>query len=411
MLDRSRTPVMLDVLNEHFEELDFLWEQRESVIFAPDWNLLELAELEERAEAHLDGLRIGAGHSVEIARPALAAEERGATIAAALTLMAMDPPDQEAEVVLAMAEAASPMARNGIRIGLRHSDVSRVADRLTQMASMGEAAVRAAAVDVLAFHGLPAPPRLAELMSAPDAEIRRRCYRAAARFGGPWSQDMLEDALACDDPGLRRTGLETSAHLGIPRLAAICRQAASGRPPVPEAVSFLGVLGDPQDLPLLESLAGQTGVAWAAIAAIQGLGALGHPRAIPTLLKAMADPKLTRAAGAAFIRITAAQRIEADELLPPPPDLPDHELEFWDDTKPPDPERARIWWEREKRRFAPERRWQAGLDISRGLLDNTFNHLPLAARRDVYLGARARDPQKTQGLELEKRAALQLGWR
>ena len=84
----GRPPVFLDILDEHFEELDFLWEQRERVVFAPDWVLDELAEHEDRADAHLDGLRIGEAHSVDLARPALADGERSAATAAAMTFLA-----------------------------------------------------------------------------------------------------------------------------------------------------------------------------------------------------------------------------------------------------------------------------------------------------------------------------------
>lgn len=404
MWDRSRPPVMIDILEEHFEELDFLWEQREGVIFAPDWNLKELAELEESAEAHLDGLRIGAEDSVEVARPGLAREERGAATAAALTLMATGQPELESEVVRALTVHVAEI-RDGIRIGLRHSNIERVLDDLAQLASSGEPLVRAAAADVLAFQRRPPPPRFVELLNHPDPEVRRLAYGAAGRFGGPWSVDNLHDTLLRDSSAVQRTALETSARIGMPNLDAICRKAAT-RPqdPSTEALVFLGVLGDPRDLAVLQTALGEPGLA---VAALVGIGALGRVAVMPFLIQAMQNPLLTRAAGAAFVRITGATDVEADLPLPPPTNLPENEVDFRDDTRTPDAGRAQAWWEQAKGRFSPEGRWQAGLEVSKAPLGEQFDGLPLQSRRDVYLGVRVRDPVRTADLELERRAALQ----
>ena len=63
----GRPPVMQDIVEEHFDELDFLWEHREANVFTPDWTLHNLAEHEERVEAHLDGLRLAELHAVDLA--------------------------------------------------------------------------------------------------------------------------------------------------------------------------------------------------------------------------------------------------------------------------------------------------------------------------------------------------------
>lgn len=400
----ARPRLILDIVEEHFEELDFLWEQRENVIFAPDWTLEELEELEDRADAHLDGLRLAEGHSLDLARPALAGEDAGAATAAALTVMTFGSDEPEAELLMALA-AGTPEVREGIGTGLRHSDIRRVLPRIQELSQHAETPVRAAAAEILAFHRQPPPPDIAHLVDGSEPSARARLYAALRRFGGPWTAEPLVQALDGEDPALQRAALETSAYVGLPGLAELCRHAV-GRltDPPAAAAAFLGVIGGEQDLPLLRRSLDNPAIAPSALV---GLGALGTISAIPALLEAMRDADLRVAAGAAFTRITGAEEIDATEPLPPPEGLDEEESEFAEAQPAPDPDKARDWWEREKGRFAAEGRWQVGLEVSGAALGEFFDRLPLAYRRDLLFERRARDPVGTPDVELEKRARLQ----
>jgi len=405
MPDLARPTVYLDIVEEHFEELDFLWEQRESVIFAPDWTLEELAELEERAEAHLDGLRLAQGHGVDISRPALAGDQTGAATAATLTMMEAGVAELDSELLMALA-AGTDEVREGIGIGLRHCDIRRILPRLGELSKQAEPAVRIAAVEVLAFHRQPPPQGLPELIHQADPGARARIYAALRRFGGPWSVDPVKRALESQDGVLQRAALETSAHIGLPGLAQICRQAAvRSTNPSSAAVAFLGVLGEDQDVALMRQAIDRPDLAQAALA---GLGALGRSSAIPVVLDAMRHPELALAAGEAFRRITGAEDIDASAPLPHPEGLSAEEVELAEPVTPPDPDKAREWWEREKGRFHAEGRWQIGLEVSKTPLGGVFNQLPLAFRRDVYVGLRAGDAANTPDIELERRARDQM---
>lgn len=406
MIELPRPPVILGILEEHLSELDFLWEQRERFVLSPEWTLKELSKLEERAEAHWDGLRIGAGHSVDIARPLLTADETGAATAATFVLMSFDLPDLDREVLQAL-KTAPPKSRNGVRIGLRHSDAKRIEAELSDIASSAAPAVRAAALDVLAFHRLPPAKSIADLFRDPDLSVRRVVYGAVGRFGGPWGVDPLWDGLESDAPANRVAALRASARLGLPGLDATCREAATrSQNPIPEALTFLGVVGNPKELPTLQNAITRLGLAGAALA---GIGKLGSIAAIPALLEAMGDAKLTHGAGRAFVRITGATNIEAAAPIPPPEGLSEDEIDLLDTSLPPDPAKARAWWEKEKGRFSIEGRWQSGHEVSKTPLGEHFDTLPLETRLDLYLGARARDPQRTPDRELERRAKVQLG--
>lgn len=394
-----RPRVMLDLLEEHLEDLDFLWEQREGMLFASEWTTAELAALEERADAHLDALQLAGASAIELARPRAPAADRGLATAAALVMMSAADADLAAEVVSLL--AAEGGAGDGARIALRHSEPRHAAGPLLELAQGGSPIARARASDVLAFHGLPTPRGFDRLVAADDLEARRLAHAAAGRFGGPWDPAFLEAALAGDDQGLRIAAFEASARLGSPDLPGALRAAATRADPCPDALRWLGVLGDRRDLPLLIAALDREALAAAAIA---GLGALGDVTAAPALLARMGEPATAAAAGAAFVRLTGAPSLSAKEAASPPADLTEDEQDFRDEAPLLDPDRARKFWCAAAARFAPGARWQHGVDVTAvERRPELLSQVALETRRDLFLSARARRPDSFRGLEIEAR--------
>ena len=62
------TLILEDVIEEHAEEAAFLWQQREEAVRAPDFDIEDIMEADERVEAHLDGLRIAGQTGWEVTR-------------------------------------------------------------------------------------------------------------------------------------------------------------------------------------------------------------------------------------------------------------------------------------------------------------------------------------------------------
>jgi len=65
------------VLEQHTEESAFLWLLRDSAVYESHYSLSDLAHLDDRVEAHIDGLRIAGDEGWEIVKDALALEEAG----------------------------------------------------------------------------------------------------------------------------------------------------------------------------------------------------------------------------------------------------------------------------------------------------------------------------------------------
>ena len=46
------------VIEQHAEEAAFLWLLRDAAVHAPHYSLKDMADIDERVEAHIDGLRV-----------------------------------------------------------------------------------------------------------------------------------------------------------------------------------------------------------------------------------------------------------------------------------------------------------------------------------------------------------------
>ena len=58
MPSREKSMIIDEIVSQHAEEAALLWLPRSNAVSAPHYSLKDLAKLDGRVEAHLDGLRV-----------------------------------------------------------------------------------------------------------------------------------------------------------------------------------------------------------------------------------------------------------------------------------------------------------------------------------------------------------------
>ena len=76
--------IITNILSQHVEESSFLWLLRDNAINAPHYSLKDLAKLDGRVEAHIDGLRVAGDEGWDICKEELSWEEPGEVFTASL---------------------------------------------------------------------------------------------------------------------------------------------------------------------------------------------------------------------------------------------------------------------------------------------------------------------------------------
>jgi uncharacterized protein (TIGR02270 family) len=400
--------LLLDLLAEHLEEFQFLWTLREQALWSPLYKPAKLAELEERVEAHVEGLLLGGEHLPPLVREHLAADDPVEAFCAAYVLLRTNAVEAREEVLAAFVKAKGGQLI-GIRQALCHTPVAPVLQRLRQLLSAPPAPlpidVTAAVAEVLGFHGRLElrTQQMDSFLKHADAPVRLSGWRAA-QFTMPRSPDTYQAGLRDPDPRVRRQALLAAVWARQEWLLGHCRRfVAFAAPEHAEELLLLAILGKLTDLQnvLSVGMSAKLGPR-----RLQVLGAFGHPSVMEIVLAGLEskDPLTAVAAGAAFTKMTGVDIDSGPRVALPPADdsKPDEfDQEFLDEVKLPDPSSARVHWAKVKGTFARGTRWCRGIDLGRGLTPEVLSQLDLESRREACWRGKLEGSWKGSPADLE----------
>jgi uncharacterized protein (TIGR02270 family) len=368
----STPSIIRDVVEQHADEAAFLWTLRDAATDEPHYALGHLAALEERIEAHIDGLRVAgeAGQAIAWAQLDQYGGPGELFVVATLALESRD--STRLERALQFAESA-PVSCRGLFGALGWA--SRDALRGQVVAWLDDASSFRRLVGVVAcsLHRADLSSRMQQLLA--DPSVRARALRLAGELGSMGVREQVRAALNDDDEACRFWAAWSAGLLGD-RTSAIpvLRDYAAGSSVFKwraldlvvrlmdhdAAIAWIRHLGrDPTHGRLV----------------VTGAGILGDPIAVPWLIHKMSDPALARVAGESVSMITGWDLSEQglDGNAPegftagPTDDPADNNVAVdLDETLPwPNPLKIQERWEKEHARFAGGVRHLRGLPCTR----------------------------------------------
>jgi uncharacterized protein (TIGR02270 family) len=362
---------LASVLIAHAEDAAFLWLTRDNAVRAPHYLLKDLAKLDDRVEAHIDGLRVAGDAGWELALKGLTHPEAGEYFVAMVLALESGRKERIAEVV-ERAGAEGPL--RGIVSALGWVDWEIAKPAVGGLIAADDPRRRAIGIAACAITRTDPGVHLGAALAHADPVLRARACRAAGELGRRDLLGGMVSLLAAEDDNLRFCAVWSASLLDDPRgfapLWKFIGTAGWQRAAAALAV-LLRALPAAQAQDWLRTLGRDPAQRRAAIA---GIGVYGDPTYVSWLIQQMDDLKLTRIAGEAFSMITGADLAYIDLDRRPPegvetgpnddPADPDVALDPDNWLPWPDPERVAKWWAAQKSGYTPGTRYLLGKPIA-----------------------------------------------
>jgi hypothetical protein len=385
------------IISQHAEEAAFLWLLRDRAVHAPHYSLKDLAKLDDRIEAHIDGLRIAGDEGWKICKGTFAWEEAGEVFAAAV--LAFERGDDEMiQEVLKAGQESYELSR-GIVSALGWLPYEQALIHIQKILDSGSPYLRRIGIAASAVHRKDVGKYLADAISSDDTLLKACALKAVGElsrkdllpfistlmngedenwcFWAAWSAAILDNTSAVSILTSFITAANTPHPSPLPQgergiqddpvsVTIIARERAEEavkialrRMDLPSALNFQKELTKkPETLRL----------------AIMGAGIIGDPMLMPWLIDHMSIPEHARVAGESYTMITgidiAFQDLEGEkpegfEAGPTEsPEDEDVEMDPDEDLPWPNPELILGWWNKNKGLFKNGVRYLLGNPIT-----------------------------------------------
>ncbi|MHC6225676.1 TIGR02270 family protein [Pseudomonas sp. X10] len=342
-------PSMID---QHAEEACFLILLHDYAVHAPHYDLDDLSKLDERIDAHLDGLRIADPVGLETLLAQLGPHALGEMFASALLAFET----KNAEVLSRLSEhlKSTVETERGYLMALGWLDWERVSPWIDRMLASPAPLFRRLGLAACGMHRHDPGPTLLSELSHADPGVLARAARTAGELRRRDLMPTIRAHRLHEDAATRFWANWATAQMGDEHALEPLRQFAE-RP------------GEFQYRALCVLLAWQKrerSIAWIhqliqnpeqRRIGIQAIGLLGDPVSVPWLIQQMNNLPYARVAGEAFSLITGADLVLLDLELQDLPDFdagpsdapedPNVVMDPDEDLPWPDPQPIAAWWQ------------------------------------------------------------------
>jgi uncharacterized protein (TIGR02270 family) len=391
--------VIQPVVAQHAEEAAFLWLLRNGAVRAPHYKLWELTRLDQRVEAHLDGLRTAGDAGWELAAQQLQEHpEPGESFAAGVLALERGALERTTQVI--DLGTATPEASRGLISALGWLPSETAEKPIRSLLNAEALALKRVGIAAAAAHRLrPRGDILQGAFASDDLLLKARAFRAAGELGLVDTHITLRANLRAKDPTARFWAAWSNALLnGHKEAVAYLQNVAEAGGPFAERAAQMAMrrLGPSEAKPWLKRLLKELGQKRIAIIAA---GAFADPEAIPFLIDQMKAPKLARVAGESFSMITGANIAYEDLDGEKPEGFEAGPTENPEDEKVamdadlglawPDPALVQKWWNSRQGNFSKGTRYLVGQPITpeslREALKNGYQRQRAAAALELAI--------------------------
>jgi uncharacterized protein (TIGR02270 family) len=374
------TEILEDVVQEHAEEAAFLWQQREMAVRAPDFDIEDIAESDERVEAHLDGLRIAGESSWDIAK------EIGWDLGGEFfTGMWLALEHGRTEWIREMMEAAEDDAEatSGVVSAFGWIEKKKLQGHVKQLLKTSNPYGRQIGIGACAIHRVNPGATLESALKDDHEGLRARALKAIGELGLNEYLPQLEKNMEHENDECRFWAAWSAGLLGSRNANKILGLFGAVDNTRRRQALELGIrLLEPEQAHHLirELVADKAQLRWALMSA----GYQGDPVYLEPLMKQFGNDEVARVAGESFEMITGLNIfLESLEVIPdveqqPEPskeelqgdwehdddDDDDDVLDEDEGLVVPDPEKIQPWYDANKNRFPHGERILCGHPLS-----------------------------------------------
>ena len=362
--------VIPHIIDQHAEEASFLWLLRDAAVSAPHYDLNDLSKLDDRIEAHLDGLRIAGDYGWQVCSENLQQHQEIGEVFSAAILALEGHSTERINQVYAVVEGV-PETVNGLISAFGWVTKDNLQGKVSGLLLSNSSLWRRVGIAACTIHRVDPGKYLTEAILDEDVALRVRSLQAVGELGRVDLMSQLLEQLSHKNQlicfwaawsgvllGDRGKALQHLREVVIGH-SGDCLSAMQVALPILDSVSVkktLKELADDKDTLRL---------------AIIGAGISGDLMYVPWLIQQMQAPELAKVAGEAFSHICgvdlAYEDLEGEipaemETAGPTEDPEDESVDMDADEDLPYPDQVLVqrWWQDKQQAFKQGQRYLYG---------------------------------------------------